>query len=126
MSSSKEEIKREICYHVFIPLFTKGLATKPEADKEFTVYEYKVHRAQGCKVKQFISSYGQKAKTDKIDAKMLTIYGAKMQETLRLRQQDQGNQLKELVSHREDFKDVLQKERNRKRYFDNKVAKRSI
>lgn len=44
-----------------------------EAVKGLTAHGYKVHRAQGRKVKQFISSYGQKAKTDKIDAKMLTI-----------------------------------------------------
>jgi transposase len=36
------------------------------------VHDYNVHRAQGRKVKQFIPSYGQKTKTDKINAKMLT------------------------------------------------------
>ncbi|MDR3257064.1 MAG: transposase [Endomicrobium sp.] len=53
---------------------------------------FNVHRAQGRKVRQFVLSYGQKkAKTDKIDTKMLTAYGAKMQETLKLYRQ-QNNQ----------------------------------
>ncbi|MCA6072814.1 MAG: hypothetical protein LE178_04690 [Endomicrobium sp.] len=43
-----------------------------EVVKEFTIHDYNVHRAQGRKVKQFIPSYGQKTKTDKINAKMLT------------------------------------------------------
>ena len=99
-----------------------------EVVKRFTAHGYKVHRAQDRKAKQFISSYGQKVKTDKIDVKMLlTIHEAEMQETLRLYQQDQSNQLKELVSRREDLKDMLQKERNRKEYFDDtKVAKRTF
>jgi transposase len=41
-------------------------------------------REQGRKVKQFMLSCGEKAKTDKIDARMLTIYGEKMQESVRL------------------------------------------
>jgi hypothetical protein len=36
----------------------------------------------------------QKAKTDKIDAKMLTIYGAKMQETLTLARTKQKRTIK--------------------------------
>jgi transposase len=45
-----------------------------QAVKGFTARGYKVHGVQHRKVKQFISSYGQKAKTGKI-AKMLTMYG---------------------------------------------------
>ena len=86
---------------------------------------FNIHKAQGRKVRQFISAYGQKAKTDKIDAKMLTIYGAKMQETLRL-YQPQDETLKELVSRRQDLKDMLQKENNRKERFNNKNAKKSL
>lgn len=37
---------------------------KAEVVKRFTAYGYKVHRAQDRKAKQFISSYGQKAKND--------------------------------------------------------------
>jgi len=86
---------------------------------------FNVHKAQGRKIKQFMSSFGQKAKTDRIDAKMLTIYGAKMQETLRL-YQPCDNQLKELISRREDLKDMLQKEKNRKERFCNKHAVSSL
>lgn len=86
---------------------------------------FNVHRAQGRKVRLFISSYGQNAKSDKIDAKMLTIYGQKMQESLRLHQPS-NNQLQELISRHQDIKDMLQKENNRKEHFNDKSAKRSI
>ena len=42
--------------------------------KQFTISGYNVHRAEGRKVRSFIKSYGQKAKTDEIDAKMLTVW----------------------------------------------------
>jgi transposase len=86
---------------------------------------FSVHKARGLNLKQFTRSFGQKAKTDKIDAKMLTVYGAKMQESLRLYQPD-DNQLKELVSRRQDLKDMLQKEKNRMEHFQDKAAKRSL
>jgi transposase len=59
---------------------------------------------------------------------MLVIYGAtmSMQKDLRIYQQENSEQLKELISRREDLKDMLQKERNRKGHFDDKAAKRSI
>ncbi|MDR1941166.1 MAG: IS110 family transposase [Endomicrobium sp.] len=87
---------------------------------------YNVHRAQGRKVRQFAASFGQKAKTDRIDAKMLTIYGEKMQETLRLYTVDSNEILKELISRREDLKSMLQKENNRKAHFADKIMQRSI
>jgi len=94
------------------------------AAKEFVVNGYNVHRAEGRKVKQFTKSFGQKAKNDKIDAKMLTIYGAKMQETLKLYQHT-DNELQGLVSRREDIKEMLQQEKCRKEHFDG-FAKCSI
>jgi transposase len=87
---------------------------------------YNVHRTQGRKVRQFASSFGQKAKTDSIDAKMLTIYGEKMQETLRLYSTDSNQILKELISRREDLKAMLQKENNRQTHFNDKITKNSI
>ena len=86
---------------------------------------FNVHKAQGLNVKQFVRSFGQKAKTDKIDAKMLTIYGAKMQESLRLYQPN-DNQLKELISRLEDLKDMLRREKNRKEHFQDKTIKHSL
>jgi transposase len=97
-----------------------------EVVKQFHKKGYNVHRTQGRKVRQFILSFGQKAKTDKIDAKMLTIYGGKMQETLRLYGIGSNETLKELISRREDLKDMLQKENNRKERFDEKVTLRTI
>jgi len=93
--------------------------------KEFATNGYNVHRAEGSKVRNFIKSYGQKAKNDKIDAKMLTVYGAKMQETLRL-YQHQDNKLQELVSRREDLKAMLKQEHCRKERFYDPAAKRSL
>jgi hypothetical protein len=49
-----------------------------------------------------------------------------MQETLRLTQQNKNEQLKELISRREDLKEMLQKENNRKGRLCDKVAKHSI
>ena len=86
---------------------------------------FNVHRAQGRKTKNFLRAYGQNAKTDKIDAKMLTVYGAKMQETLRL-YQPYDHILSQLISRREDLKDMLQKEKNRKEHFNDKFTKRSL
>lgn len=91
----------------------------------FSEAGFNIHRARGLNVKQFARSFGQKAKTDKIDAKMLTIYGAKMQESLKL-YQPCSNQLKELISRRQDLKDMLQKENNRKEHFQDKATKHSL
>jgi transposase len=95
------------------------------AVKECVAKGYNVHRAQGRKVKKFIELYGQKAKTDKIDSKMLTVYGAKMQERLRL-YQARDTKLQELVSRRQDIMDMLQKENCRKEHFIDKVAQSSV
>jgi transposase len=86
---------------------------------------FKVHRSQGRKVRLFISSYGQKAKSDKIDAKMIAIYGQKMQESLRLYKPN-DTQLQELISRLQDIKNMLQKENNPKEHFFDKSAKQSI
>ncbi len=43
---------------------------------------FHIHRAEGRRVKAFLKSYGQFAKTDKMDARALTFFGDKLQETL--------------------------------------------
>ncbi|WPY01846.1 IS110 family transposase domain protein (plasmid) [Candidatus Trichorickettsia mobilis] len=43
-----------------------------------------VHRANTCKVKNFIRSYGNRAKTDKLDAKALALYGFERRDKLEL------------------------------------------
>jgi transposase len=86
---------------------------------------FNVHRAEGRKVRYFSSSYGQKAKTDKIDARMLTIYADKMQETLRL-YSHQDNYLKQLQKRRQDIKNIIQQEKNRKEHSSDIAVERSI
>ena len=93
--------------------------------KSFYQAGFNVHRAQGRKMKHFLKGFGQKAKTDKIDAKMLTIYGERMPETLRLYQPN-DNQLSALISRRQDLKDMLQKEYNRKEHFKDKSRAKSL
>ncbi|GHT41180.1 hypothetical protein AGMMS49921_03830 [Endomicrobiia bacterium] len=63
-------------------------------------------------MKQFVSSYGQKAKTDTIDAKMLTVYGSKVQETLRLHQRPKQSVKRAYKPSRRPLKRCLQKEQS--------------
>lgn len=88
---------------------------------------FNVHRAEGRKVKSFIRSLGAKAKTDKIDAKMLALYGEKLQENLTLFT-PKGNDLdkiKTLSSRLSDLKEMLQKEKNRFKAPNNEAIKKS-
>lgn len=96
-----------------------------QVTESFLESGFNVHKAQGRKVRQFISAYGQRAKTDKIDAQMLTIYGDKMQETLRLYAGEDG-ELKELHSRWEELKEMVQKEKNRSEHFRNKKTRQSV
>ena len=45
---------------------------------------FTVHRAEGRRVKAFMRSYGEHAKTDRIDAYALALFGRKLHETLRM------------------------------------------
>lgn len=74
-----------------------------------------VHRADTKKVKNFIRSYGQKAKTDKIDALSLAIYAHERQSTLKpfMANDSQQNNLKMLEERRQDLKQMLVQEKNR-------------
>jgi hypothetical protein len=54
---------------------------------------YKIHRAQGLKAKMFSRSYGENSKTDEIDARILAIYGEKMEEMLRIYSGEEKNRL---------------------------------
>jgi transposase len=95
------------------------------AVKMFLSKGFNVHRLQGRKFNDFRKSCGQYAKTDKIDAKMFTIYGTKMQETLRLYQQENTN-LKALLSRRQDILFMIQQEKNRKEHLTDKYIAQSI
>ena len=76
---------------------------------------FAVHRANTRKVKRFIQSYGNDAKTDKLDAKALALYGYERAQRLELfsPQSTQALALFELVQRRNDLKQMLVAEKNR-------------
>ena len=76
---------------------------------------YNVHRADTRKVKNFIRSFGQHAKTDNLDAKALSLYGYERHDRLALYQKVDKNheELKLLVERRQDLKQMLVQEKNR-------------
>lgn len=73
---------------------------------------FAVHRAEGRRVKAFMKSYGQIAKTDKIDAKALALYGEKMQDRLFL-YTPKNHVLESIVECISDLAEILQQEKNR-------------
>lgn len=75
----------------------------------------KVHRANGRKVKNFIRSFGNGAKTDSMDAKALALYGFERASRLELFQprSTKALVLYELIQRRFDLKQILVAEKNR-------------
>lgn len=76
---------------------------------------YSVHRANTRKVKHFIRSLGNAAKTDKLDSKALALYGYERGARLECftPQSQQALALYELVQRRQDLKRLLVAEKNR-------------
>jgi transposase len=76
---------------------------------------YSVHKANTRKVKNFIRSYGNAAKTDKLDAQALALYGFERAKSLDLfmPQSAQAYELYELTQRRKDLKQMLVAEKNR-------------
>jgi transposase len=76
---------------------------------------YKVHRADSRKVKNFIRSFGSIAKTDILDAKALAKYGCERFEELELFTPASQNsvELFQLVQRRNDLTSILVAEKNR-------------
>ena len=76
---------------------------------------FNVHRANTRKVKNFIRSYGNAAKTDKLDAQALALYGSERYKVLATftPQSKQAIDLFELVQRRHDLKQMLIAEKNR-------------
>jgi len=74
-----------------------------------------VHRADTRKVKNFIRSFGQHAKTDNLDAKALSLYGYERQDRLSLyKKTDKSHEeLKLLIERHQDLKQMLVQEKNR-------------
>jgi transposase len=73
------------------------------------------HRASGRKIKNFIRSYGTQAKTDAIDAKMLSRYSYERHASLDLfvPPNARSQQLYELAQRRKDLKQMLVMEKCR-------------
>lgn len=76
---------------------------------------FSVHRANTRKVKHFIRSLGNSAKTDKLDSKALALYGYERGARLECftPQSQQALALYELVQRRQDLKRLLVAEKNR-------------
>lgn len=74
-----------------------------------------VHRANTRKVKHFIKSYGNVAKTDKLDARNLGLYGYERANRLELFKppSKQSIDLYELTQRRADLKQMIVAEKNR-------------
>jgi transposase len=76
---------------------------------------YSVHRANTRKVKNFIRSFGNKAKTDALDAKALALYGFERSKSLELYKPAEEHLyvLYELSQRRQDLVKMLAAEKNR-------------
>lgn len=74
-----------------------------------------VHRAHNVKVKNFIRSYGKGAKTDKLDAQALALYGYERHERLELYKPISPKLLSlyQLVERRKDLRQMIIAEKNR-------------
>lgn len=89
---------------------------------------FSVHRANTRKVKHFIKSYGNAAKTDKLDAKHLALYGFERGHSLALftPQSPQACDLYEMIQRRSDLKQMLVAEKNRFKSPRTSCVKESI
>ena len=88
---------------------------------------YAAHRANTRKVKNFIRSYGNVAKTDKLDAKALAKYGYERHKQLDLfaPQSKLAIELYHLVQRRSDLTQILVAEKNRFKAPGNSAVKSS-
>ena len=88
---------------------------------------FKVHRANTRKVKNFIRSYGNDAKTDTLDARALALYGFERHERLETFTPASENMLElyQLVQRRNDLKQILVAEKNRLKAPRNSFIKNS-
>ena len=77
--------------------------------------QFSVHRANTRSVKNFIRSWGDKAKTDALDAKALALYGSERSDKLSLFKPNKETtvELYQLTQRRKDLKLILVAEKNR-------------
>lgn len=87
-----------------------------------------VHKAHPRQVKHFIRSLGKEAKTDKLDAKSLALYGAERWQRLDRFQapSEQACKLYELAQRRRDLRQMLIAEKNRLQAPRTEFVKESI
>lgn len=89
---------------------------------------FKVHRVHTRKVKSFIRSFGNEAKTDNLDSKALAKYGFERQDHLELFQPttELDKELLQLIQRRSDLKSMLLAEKNRLQNPSLKPVKASV
>jgi transposase len=89
---------------------------------------FSVHRANTRKVKHFIKSYGNSAKTDKLDTRNLGLYGFERGKNLELfiPPSKQASELYEMIQRRSDLKQMLVAEKNRLKSPRTSFVKESI
>ena len=87
-----------------------------------------VHKAPGLQIKNFIRSFGKRAKTDKIDALAIAHYGYERQKNLRLYEQksEEADKLYHLVMRKEDLMQILVSEKNRYQAPNNTLVRGGI
>ena len=73
---------------------------------------FSIYRAEGRRIKAFMKCYGQFAKTDKIDAKSLALYGEKMQDQIHLYSPKNGA-IEGYLESLSDLAAIRQQEKNR-------------
>ncbi len=89
---------------------------------------YSVHRADTRKVKHFIRSFGNDAKTDALDAKALAHYGKERFESLEIFKVSSQEEITlfQWVQRRSELKQMLVAEKNRFKSPSTKVVSHSI
>jgi transposase len=105
---------REVLPHALVVLETTG-GYEMELLLILCDQHFSVHRANTRKVKSFILSFGNTAKTDALDAKALALYGFERNERLETFSPISKNltDLYSLVQRRKDLKQILVAEKNR-------------
>ena len=98
----------------FVVLETTG-GFEQKACKTLTEENFYLHRANTRHVKNFVRSLGQEAKTDRLDAKALAIYGTERHKKLAIYKPLKSKQkkLQDYAKRRLDLKQMLVKEKNR-------------
>lgn len=88
--------------------------------------ECAVHRANTRKVKYFIRSFGQLAKTDSIDARALAQYGHDRHASLELFRVNPQHKLAKLALRRQELTQMLVQEKNRMQSPDQRELRKSF